>query len=98
MTAPEEQRVGQAAARPALGFAARVSGACHDLRTPLAAVYGFARTLERQGGLDERQGRYLRMVIDGAEDLMRLVDDLSVLARIEGGTFVARKEVVDLRT
>jgi signal transduction histidine kinase len=29
-----------------------VSLACHDLRTPLATVYGFARTITRADGLD----------------------------------------------
>jgi signal transduction histidine kinase len=29
-------------------FARLVSLACHDVRTPLATVHGFVRTLERQ--------------------------------------------------
>src|SRR4051794_32685374 len=79
-------------------FAARVGTACHDLRTPLATVFGFARTLERQGGLDERQARYVEMIIAGADDLTRLIDDLAVLARIEAGSFAARHESVDPRS
>jgi K+-sensing histidine kinase KdpD len=78
-------------------FAAQVSSACHDLRTPLATVFGFARTLERHGGLDERQGRYVGMVIAASQELIRLIDDLAVLARIEAGTFVPRAEAVDVR-
>jgi K+-sensing histidine kinase KdpD len=78
-------------------FAAQVSSACHDLRTPLATVFGFARTLERHGGLDERQGRYVGMVIQASQELIRLIDDLAVLARIEAGTFVPRAEAVDVR-
>ncbi len=31
-----------------------VSLACHDLRTPLATIYGFARTLTRMEEHDER--------------------------------------------
>src|SRR5205814_2018492 len=34
-------------------FARLVSLACHDLRTPLATVVGFAHTLTRQGELEE---------------------------------------------
>jgi two-component system OmpR family sensor kinase len=68
-------------------FAAIVSLACHDLRTPLATVSGFAKTLVRNGGLDERTTRFLGM-IDGASDqLAGLLDDLSVLARIEAGRY-----------
>src|SRR3954470_923459 len=36
------------------------------------------------------------MVVAGAHELMRLVDDLSSLARIEGGTFVAAPAPVAL--
>ena len=35
-------------------FARLVSLACHDLRTPLATVHGFATTLSR-GGLSSRR-------------------------------------------
>ena len=34
-------------------FPRLVSLACHDLRTPLATVFGFARTLVRMEGLGE---------------------------------------------
>src|SRR3954468_21478023 len=77
-------------------FPAQVAVACHDLRTPLATVYGFARTLERLSDLDEQGRRYVEMVVAGAHELMRLVDDLSSLARIEGGTFVAAPAPVAL--
>ena len=40
-------------------FARLVSLACHDVRTPLATVHGFAKTLERDGGA-RAAGRPLR--------------------------------------
>jgi len=42
-------------------FPRLVSLACHDLRTPLATIYGFARTLTRDEGLDDRTARFLGM-------------------------------------
>lgn len=45
----------------------------HDLRTPLATMYGFAKTIERLGDLDERQVRFLRLIQGAGEDLDRLV-------------------------
>ncbi|MDX6475409.1 MAG: two-component system, OmpR family, sensor kinase [Gaiellaceae bacterium] len=62
-----------------------VSLACHDLRTPLATVYGFARTLTRAGDLDERTMRFLGMIEEASEQMTELLDDLGVAARIEGG-------------
>lgn len=62
-----------------------VSLACHDLRTPLATIYGFARTLTRAEGLDERTMRFLGMIEEASEQLTDLLDVLGVAARIEGG-------------
>jgi signal transduction histidine kinase len=64
-----------------------VSLACHDLRTPLATVYGFARTLTRAGELDERSGRFLEMIEAAAEQMTDLLDQLGVLARIEADRY-----------
>src|SRR5436309_1914940 len=62
-----------------------VSLACHDLRTPLATVYGFARTLTRSGDLDERTTRFLEMIEEASEQMTSLLDELGVAARIEAG-------------
>jgi signal transduction histidine kinase len=62
-----------------------VSLACHDLRTPLATIYGFARTLTRGGDLDERTMRFLGMIEEASEQMTGLLDELGVAARIEGG-------------
>jgi signal transduction histidine kinase len=64
-----------------------VSLACHDLRTPLATVYGFARTLTRAGELDERSARFVEMIEAAAEQMTDMLDQLGVLARIEGGRY-----------
>src|SRR5436305_3181945 len=66
-------------------FPRLVSLACHDLRTPLATIFGFARTLNRGDGLDERTGRFLGMIEEASEQMTELLDELGVAARIEGG-------------
>jgi len=68
-------------------FDRAVSLACHDLRTPLATVTGFAKTLIRTGELDERGARYVGMIDAAAEQLAVLIDELGRLARIEGGRY-----------
>lgn len=70
-----------AAERP---FSHVVSLACHDLRTPLATIYGFARTLTRGDDLDERSARFLGMIEQAAEQMTELLDELGVSARIVG--------------
>ena len=80
---------------PHTSFARLVSLACHDLRTPLATVLGFARTLERYGSRDERELRYLQLMQAACEQMTELLDDLGLAARIEGGRYEAVPEEVD---
>src|SRR5580765_1928105 len=68
-------------------FPQSVSLACHDLRTPLATVSGFAKTLLRADGLDGRTERFVGMIDDASEQLAKLLDELGVLARIESGRY-----------
>jgi signal transduction histidine kinase len=68
-------------------FARLVSLACHDLRTPLATVYGFARTLSRSDALAEPASRYIEMIEAASQQLSGLLDDLSLVARIESGRY-----------
>jgi signal transduction histidine kinase len=64
-------------------FPRLVSLACHDLRTPLATIYGFARTLTRAGELDARSARFIGMIEEASEQMTRLLDDLGAAARIQ---------------
>jgi signal transduction histidine kinase len=75
-------------------FPRLVALACHDLRTPLATVHGFARTLVRSD-LEEPADRYVEMIEAASGQLAELLDELSLLARIESGRFEPRLEEVD---
>ena len=66
-------------------FSRLVSLACHDLRTPLATVSGFAKTMVRMEGVDEKIVRYLGMIDMAGGQLAGLLDELAVAARIESG-------------
>ncbi|MDQ2911544.1 MAG: hypothetical protein M3R39_11140, partial [Actinomycetota bacterium] len=61
--------------------------ACHDLRTPLATVHGFAQTLVRMEGLDETTVRYLGMIGSASAQIAELIDELSLGASIEAGRY-----------
>jgi signal transduction histidine kinase len=69
---------------PDRSFPELVSIACHDLRTPLATVYGFSRTLSRLQ-LAEPASRYVEMIDAASEQLGELLDQLSMVTRIESG-------------
>jgi signal transduction histidine kinase len=75
-------------------FAQLVSLACHDLRTPLATVFGFARTLARTD-LEPPTDRYVQMIDAASTQLGELLDELSLLARIQSGRYEPRLVTVD---
>jgi signal transduction histidine kinase len=68
-------------------FPRLVSLACHDLRTPLATVHGFARTLVRGGGLEPPADRYVEMIDAASAQLAELIDELSLAAQIAGDRY-----------
>jgi len=68
-------------------FARLVALACHDLRTPLATVHGFATTLTRGGGLEPPADRYVEMIDAASAQIAELIDELSLAARIESDRY-----------
>jgi signal transduction histidine kinase len=75
-------------------FPELVSIACHDLRTPLATVYGFSRTLGRLE-LEGPASRYVEMIDAASDQLGELLDQLSLVARIESGRYEPSLAEVD---
>lgn len=76
-------------------FARFVSLACHDLRTPLATVAGFAHTLDRTEELGEPATRYVEMIGAAAGQIGDLLDDLGLVARIEAGRYEPNLVAID---
>ncbi len=68
-------------------FARLVSLACHDVRTPLATVHGFATTLARTSELAPPADRYVEMIEAASRQIAELLDELSLAARIESGRY-----------
>jgi signal transduction histidine kinase len=68
-------------------FARLVSLACHDVRTPLATVHGFVRTLSRTVELEAPADRYLEMIEAASLQIAELLDELSLVTRIEAGRY-----------
>jgi signal transduction histidine kinase len=75
-------------------FPQLVALACHDLRTPLATVYGFARTLSNTE-LGDPSTRYVEMIEAASQQLGELLDELALVSRIEAGRFEPNLEEAD---
>jgi signal transduction histidine kinase len=75
-----------------------VATVSHELRTPLTSVRGFVDLLrDGEGGpLNEDQRRMLSFVDRGAQQLVRLVEDLLLLSRATAGRLDLRMAPVEL--
>ena len=61
-----------------------LSNMSHEIRTPMNAILGLTHLMRRDTN-DARQAERLRMVSDAADHLMRIINDILDLARIEAG-------------
>ncbi len=68
----------------------------HELRTPLNAILGFAQLLQRDRTLAERPLRLVDHMLRGGAHLLRLIDDVLDLARVEAGSILLSPEPVSL--
>ncbi|HEY3498334.1 MAG TPA: PAS domain S-box protein [Polyangiaceae bacterium] len=73
-----------------------LSSMSHELRTPLNSILGFAQLLQmdRKTPLNDRQKDKLDYVLKGGEHLLRLIDDILDLSRIEAGGVMMSPEPV----
>lgn len=71
----------EAAAQMKSEFVAVVS---HEVRTPMNGVLGMARLL-RDTDLDAEQREYVNTVVLSGESILRIVDDLLVVSKLEAG-------------
>ncbi len=74
-----------------------VANASHELRTPLASLTGFVETLLGSARNDPvAQEKFLRVMLDQARRMRRLIDDLLSLSRAEMRAHSRPRDRVDL--
>ena len=62
-----------------------VSTVSHDLRSPLTLMRGYATMLEMAGMLNDQQKSYAKMIVQGVDNMAKLVNNLLDLGRIDFG-------------
>ena len=72
-----------------------VANASHELRTPLSTVIGYAETLADDATLTpEVRDKFTRTIRDEAARMLRIIEDLMSLSRIQADRFVEPAELV----
>ncbi|MET0385895.1 MAG: ATP-binding protein, partial [Polyangiales bacterium] len=81
----EARAAAEAASRAKSEFLSSMS---HELRTPLNAILGFAQLLRRdkREPLSDRHKERVHQILTGGEHLLRLIDDILDLSRVESGS------------
>jgi PAS domain S-box-containing protein len=62
-----------------------VSTVSHDLRSPLTLMRGYATMLEMAGDINDQQKNYVKMIVQGVDNMAKLVNNLLDLGRIDFG-------------
>ncbi|MEQ1563047.1 MAG: ATP-binding protein, partial [Nitrospiraceae bacterium] len=75
-----------------------LSHVSHELKTPLTSIKGFLQNLLDgvTGPLNEKQQRYLSRMLDNAERLIRMIEDLLDRTRIQSGRLDLVPSEIDL--
>ena len=74
-----------------------VANASHELRTPLTTILGYAETIAEDGGIDSAtSARFGETIQSEAKRMLRIIEDLMSLSRIEADRFVVPRENVSL--
>jgi two-component system cell cycle sensor histidine kinase PleC len=70
----------------------------HELRTPLNAIIGFSEVIRdaRMGPVDARYRDYARDIHNSGDHLLRLINDVLDLAKVEAGRLELHEEPLDL--
>lgn len=74
-----------------------VANASHELRTPLAAIIGYAETLTDDTELESAvRQKFSQTIRQEAQRMLRLIEDLMSLSRIQADKFIEPSGTVDL--
>jgi signal transduction histidine kinase len=68
----------------------------HEIRTPMNAIMGFTGLLRNHNLSKEKREQYYKIVDESVDYLLRLIDDILDISRIEADELVIRKATFDL--
>ena len=71
-----------------------VSNVSHEIKTPVAAMMGFAEIMLEDNSLSEEQREHLTLIYDEAGRVSRLCENMLHMSRLENQALVTRHERV----
>ncbi len=89
----EEKLHAEQSVRDKSAFLANMS---HEIRSPMNAILGFSELLEPEG-LTPKQSQYVRAIRDSGASLLRLINDILDLSKLEAGKLELHPDPTDMR-
>jgi signal transduction histidine kinase len=70
----------------------------HEIRTPMNAIVGFTQLLNEEGLSNEVKKEFINNVLTNAESLLKLINDILDLSKLETNQLVIEKEKLRVNT
>ncbi len=68
----------------------------HEIRSPMNAILGASQMLKKKNLKPEKTNRFLKLIEDRGEDLVRIIDDIIDFSKLEAGTLKLFYETINL--
>ena len=68
----------------------------HEIRTPINTIIGFSELIKNEGLLPQKRNKYSEIIEENSQSLLRLIDDIIDVAKIEANELKIRKEACAL--
>ncbi|MEI6577747.1 MAG: PAS domain S-box protein [Bacteroidota bacterium] len=68
----------------------------HEIRTPLNAIIGFSQLMKREKSMTSKQQEFNNSILRAADHLLRLINDILELSKIEAGRVELKSTNFDL--
>jgi signal transduction histidine kinase/ligand-binding sensor domain-containing protein len=70
----------------------------HEIRTPLNAIVGFSMLLNNEALSMETRDQYLQIINVNTQSLLKLIEDILDISKIEAGQFTLHNEIFNLNS
>jgi signal transduction histidine kinase/CheY-like chemotaxis protein len=89
----EARNIAEESDRLKSAFLANMS---HEIRTPMNSILGFSELLKKPGLTEERKNQFAAIVTSSGEQLLRIIDDVIDISKIESNQLTLKKQNIKL--
>lgn len=73
-----------------------IANMSHEIRTPINTIIGFSELIKHENLSQQKRNKYSEIIEENSQSLLRLIDDIIDIAKIEANELKIRKEACSL--